>query len=37
MPKRYNNTIYKPFLRSKIIIVIPSNMTRTGLIIYRGP
>ena len=35
MPKRYNNTIYKPFLRSKKIIkVILSSTTRIGLIIY---
>jgi hypothetical protein len=34
MPKRHNNTIYKPFLKSKTIIVILSNMTKTRLIIY---
>ena len=34
MPERHNNTIYKQFLRSKIIKVIPSSMTRIGLIIY---
>jgi hypothetical protein len=34
MPKRYNNTIHKPFLRSKTIIITLSNITRTGLIIY---
>ena len=34
MPKRHDNTIYKLFLRSKTIIVILSNITRTGLIIY---
>jgi predicted transcriptional regulator len=34
MPKRHNNIIYKLFLRNKIIIVILSNMTRTGLIIH---
>ena len=31
MPKRHNNTIYKQFLRSKIIKVIPSSTTRIGL------
>jgi hypothetical protein len=34
MPKRHDNTIYKPFFRSKIIIITLSNMTRTRLIIY---
>ena len=35
MPKRYNNTIYKLFLRSKKIIkVILSSMTRIKLIIH---
>ena len=34
MPKRYNNTIHKQFLRSKTIKVILSNTTRIGLIIY---
>ena len=34
MPERYDNTIHKLFFRSKTIIVIPSNITRTGLIIY---
>ena len=35
MPKRYDNTIYKRFFKSKKIIkVIPSNITRIGLIIY---
>ena len=35
MPKRYNNTIYKPFLRSKKIIkVILSSTTRIRLIIH---
>ena len=35
MPKKYNNTIYKLFLRSKKTIkVIPSSITRIGLIIY---
>ena len=34
MPKRHDNTIRKPFLRSKTIIVILSNMTRTELIVY---
>ena len=35
MPKRYDNTIHKRFLRSKKTIkVIPSSMTRIGLIIY---
>ena len=34
MPKRYDNTIHKQFLRSKKIIkVIPSSITRIGLII----
>ena len=34
MPKRYNNTIRKPFLRSKKTIkVILSNITRIRLII----
>jgi hypothetical protein len=33
MPKRYNNTIHKPFLRSKTIIATPNNITRTGLTI----
>ena len=35
MPKRYNNIIYKLFLKSKKIIkVIPSSITRIGLIVY---
>ena len=35
MPKRYNNTIYKLFLRSKKIIkVILNSITRIRLIIY---
>ena len=34
MPKRHDNIIYKLFLRSKTIIVTPSNITRTGPIIY---
>ena len=35
MPKKYNNNIYKLFLRSKKIIkVILSHITRIGLIIY---
>ena len=34
MPKRYNNTIYKQFLRSKTIKVILSSITRIGLTIY---
>ena len=35
MPKRYNNTIYKQFLRSKKTIkAILSSITRIGLIIY---
>jgi len=35
VPKRYNNTIYKLFLKSKKIIkVILSNITRIRLIIY---
>ena len=34
MPKRYNNTIYKLFLRSKKIIkVILSSITRIGPIV----
>ena len=35
MPKRYNNTIHKQFLRSKKTIkVTPSSITRIKLIIY---
>jgi len=34
VPKRHDNTIYKLFLRSKIIKVIPSSITRIGPIIY---
>jgi hypothetical protein len=34
MPKRHNNIIYKPFFRSKTIIAILSNITRTRLIVY---
>ena len=35
MPERYNNIIYKLFLRSKKIIkIILSSMTRIRLIIY---
>ena len=35
MPKRYDNTIYKLFLRSKKIIKVTlSSITRIGLIIY---
>ena len=35
MSKRYNNTIYKRFLRSKKTIkAIPSSITRIGLIVY---
>ena len=35
MPKRYNNIIYKLFLRSKKTIKATlSSMTRIGLIIY---
>jgi hypothetical protein len=35
MLKRHNNTIYKLFLKSKKTIkVIPSSITRIGLIIY---
>ena len=35
MPKRYNNTIYKLFLKSKKIIKVTlSNITRIRLIIY---
>ena len=33
MPERYNNTIHKRFLRSKIIKAIPSSMTRIRLTI----
>ena len=33
MPERYNNIIRKQFLRSKIIKVILSSITRIGLII----
>ena len=33
MFKRYNNIIYKQFLRSKTIKAIPSSITRIGLII----
>ena len=34
MPKRHNNTIHKPFLRSKKIIKVTlSSITRIGLII----
>ena len=33
MPKRYNNTIHKQFLRSKIIKVILSSTTRIRLTI----
>ena len=35
MPKRYNNTIYKRFLKSKKIIkVILNSITKIRLIIY---
>ena len=34
MPKRYNNIIYKRFLRSKTIKAIPSSTTRIGLTVY---
>ena len=34
MPKRYNNTIYKQFLRSKTIKVILSSITRIGLTVH---
>ena len=35
MPERYDNIIYKQFLRSKKTIkVTPSSITRIGLIIY---
>ena len=35
MPKRYDNTIHKQFLKSKKIIkVILSSITKIGLIIY---
>ena len=33
MPKRYNNTIHKRFLRSKTIKVIPSSIIRIRLTI----
>jgi len=33
VPKRYNNTICKLFLRSKTIKVILSSITRIGLIV----
>jgi hypothetical protein len=33
MPKRYDNTIYKLFLRSKTIKAILSSITKIGLII----
>jgi len=34
MPKRYDNTIYKLFLRSKITKVILSSITRIRPIIH---
>ena len=34
MPKRHNNIIYKRFLKSKIIKVIPSSTTRIRPTIY---
>ena len=34
MPKRHDNTIYKLFLRSKIIKIILSSITRIKLIKY---
>ena len=34
MPKKYNNIIYKLFLRSKTIKAILSSITRIRLIIY---
>ena len=34
MPERYDNIIYKLFLRSKTIKAILSSTTRIGLIIY---
>ena len=34
MPKKYNNIIHKLFLRSKIIKVTLSSITKIGLIIY---
>ena len=34
MSERYDNIIYKRFLKSKTIKVIPSSMIRIGLIIY---
>jgi len=34
VPERHDNTIYKLFLRSKIIKVILSSITRIGLIVY---
>ena len=34
MPKRYNNTIHKLFLKSKTIKVILNSITKIRLIIY---
>jgi hypothetical protein len=34
MPKRYDNTIHKWFLRSKTIKVILSSTTKIGLTVY---
>ena len=34
MPKRYDNTIYKQFFRSKTIKAILSSITRIGLTVY---
>ena len=34
MPERYDNIIYKQFLRSKTIKVILSSMTRIRLTVY---
>ena len=34
MPKRHNNTIYKPFFRSKTIKIILNSITRIKLIIH---
>ena len=34
MPERHDNIIYKQFLRSKTIKVIPSSTTRIGLTVH---
>ena len=36
MPKKYDNTIYKIFFRSKTIKVILSSITRIRLIVYNN-